>query len=327
MDFNLETLKKLSNHHKKLMNMISDNINNFQFDKEIYEFINSYYLFNNLTKAFPIGISINEIVAHNSFHPNNIIKLQNGDLIKIDFGLIEDGNIIDSARTFVYQGSINDVKAINDSKNIVKKLEEFIIKELKSLGKVNVQKISTMTNALIVSMGYNSLGLIGGHSIEYNRVHGKKLILNKPLHLLNPEASKFIDKDWILEDKEMFALEIYLPECKAEGELIQNTTLPITHYQINIDKRYDLDVLNRLSKKELDTINKLSNEVEDFVYEWNIHEKYNSQIINKLIKLELIIKHYPLEFISKNKTITKYIQYEDCYLILDGNLINLMEIE
>lgn len=326
MEFNLEILKKLSEHHKTIMNMISEKINDLDSDKEIYQFINNYYLSNNLIKAFPIGISINQIVAHNSFHPNNIIKLKPGDLIKIDFGLVEDGNIIDSARTFVYKGSCNEVKGINDSKIIVKKLEEFISEELKSHGKVNIQRISTMTNALIVSMGYNSLGLIGGHSIEYNKVHGKKLILNKPLSLLGQEASNFIDKNWILEDKEMFALEIYIPEFKAEGELIQNTTLPITHYQINIDKRYDKDVLNKLSKKELETINRLFNEVKDFVYEWNIHEKYNPQIINNLIKQGLIIKHYPLEFVNKNKSITKYIQYEDCYLISEGNLINLMEI-
>lgn len=322
--FDILILKKLADHHKILMNLLNNLIDTFESDMDIYNFIDNYYQINNLIKAFPIGISINQIVAHNSYHPNNLIKLKPDNIIKIDFGFVESGNIIDSARTFVYKYS-NEVKAIEDSKKITKKLEEFIRKELETKGEVNIQRISTLTNALILSMGYSSLGLIGGHSIEYNKVHGKKLILNRPISGLPIEASNFIDVDWTLSNNEMFALEIFLPELKAEGELIQSVNIPITHYQINMEKYLDPNILSKLSIREYNTIKNLYTLSKYFVYEYNLHKEIDKNLIEKLIKFELILQHYPLEFKSYNGQIVKYIQYEDCYLILNNKLINLLD--
>jgi methionine aminopeptidase len=75
-------------------------------NKDIYDYIDNYIKKNNLSKAFPIGISINYVIAHDSFHESNVVNLKKGDFIKIDVGLIEDGNIIDCARTFVYKSEI-----------------------------------------------------------------------------------------------------------------------------------------------------------------------------------------------------------------------------
>lgn len=48
--------------------------------------------------AFPVGIGINECIAHNTPLNNNEI-IKNGDLIKIDFGTHINGHITDSAFT------------------------------------------------------------------------------------------------------------------------------------------------------------------------------------------------------------------------------------
>jgi len=294
--------------------MVKSNINSWNSNKEIYENINKYMFDNNLNKAFPIGISINNIVAHNSYHESNQKKLCKGDYIKIDVGLEESGNIIDSARTFVYQEE--ESKVITDSKEIVNQIEKYIQKELDLHGSIMIQKISVLTNVLIVSRGYNSIGLLGGHTIELGKVHGKNLILSQPLHLLPESARQFIDSNASISNDEMFAIEIYIPEKKCVGELIQNIKIPITHFEINslVDK-------TDLSNDESTVREKILDETKGLVYEENINKKYPDKIIKSLIDKKGIITHYALDYTSEPKV--KFVQYEDCFIIKNNKLINL----
>jgi methionine aminopeptidase len=273
---------------------------------------------NNLSKAFPIGISINHIIAHDSFHESNIKYLKKGDFIKIDVGFIENGNIIDSARTFIYNSNVP--QCINDCKEIANGVEKFLQKEIAEEGKVQIQKISAITNALITTKGYNALDYLGGHTIEFGKVHGKHYILNKPLKLLPKEAEMFIDPLAEIGEEEMFAIEIYIGEKKSTGCMIKSTIIPITHYQLNT-----IEEINKLklNQKEKLIINEILSKTSNLVYEYIIHKDFNQQIIKKLIELGAIIQHDVLEFKSNSTEKIKYIQYEDCYLIRDKKLINL----
>lgn len=315
--FNLEILNKLGTSHKILMNKLSLLINTFKTDKDIYDFINNYIIDENLKKAFPIGISINEIIAHDSYHVQNLKQLKKGDFIKIDIGLIDEGNIIDSARTFVYNSSIP--KCIIDCESIAKSIEEFISKVIIAEGKISIQKISALTNALITTKNYSALDYLGGHTIEFNKVHGKHYILNKPLKLLPKEAEKYIDSNAEIGEGEMFAIEIYIGEKKSNGKMIKNNSIPVTHYQINPDL-----ILEKIKNlKEKNVFQEIKNKTNSLVYDYKLHDMYDKQIIEKLINLECIIKHYPLEFKSDSKDKIKYIQYEDCFIIKNKKLINL----
>jgi len=317
--FNLEILKKLGNYHKKLMNELDKQINTFETNKDIYNYINEYMISNNLLKAFPIGISINHVIAHDSFHESSIKKLKVGDFIKIDVGLIELGNIIDSARTFVYKSDLP--QCVIDCKTIAKSVEESISKDIIEGKPILIQKISALTNALITIKGYNALDYLGGHTIEYGKVHGSHYILNKPLKLLPKEAQMFIDHTATIEEDEMFAIEIYIGEKKSNGTMIKSTTIPITHYQVNDE--ITKDMLEKLKLNEKELFEKIKLETKGLVYEYTIHSNYNTQIINKLIKENYIIKHEALEFKSNSKEKIKYIQYEDCFIIKNNQLYNL----
>lgn len=319
-EFDLNILIKLGNLHKILMQELSEKINFFNTNKDIYLHIDNYLKENNLKKAFPIGISINQIIAHDSYHQSNFIILKKGDFIKIDVGLIEEGNIIDSARTFVYKDDVP--KCIDDCKLIAKSVEEFIRKNVIEEEKVMIQKISALTNALIVMKGYISLDYLGGHTIEYGKVHGKHLILNKPYKLLPKEAHQFIDPNAEISEGEMFAIEIYIGEKKAQGVMIKNNILPTTHFQINENlTKYELDKLTLDEKNVYMEIMKITN---NLVYEYNLHDNYKYKIIKKLIDLKYIIEHEPLEFKSNIRgEKIKYIQYEDCFIIKNNQLINL----
>lgn len=319
--FNIETLTKLGNLHKNLMENLNKIINSFEYDKDIYDYINNYISENNLTKAFPIGISINHVIAHDSYHKQNMKKLIRGDFIKIDVGFIENGNIIDSARTFVYGlDNINYPKCITDCENIFLNIEKYIKEQIEKDGKILIQKISAMTCAQIISKGYDALDFLGGHTIEYGKVHGKNYILNKPLKLLPKDALLFVNPDAEIGEEEMFAIEIYIGEKKASGTMIKSTQIPITHFQI-ADK-IELDKI-RLNKSESNVIEQILNLTNNLAYEYTLHEKFDKKIIKELIIKNAIIKHEPLEFKSNSKEKIKYIQYEDCFLIRDGKLINL----
>jgi methionine aminopeptidase len=317
--FNLDTLTKLGTHHKKLMCELEKQLDSFISDKDIYTYVNNYIEQNNLGKAFPIGISINHIIAHDSFHESEIKKLKKGDFVKIDVGLIEQGNIIDSARTFVYKDITP--QCIIDCKLIAKGVENSINKDIENNGKVLIQKISAHTNALIGMKGYLALDYLGGHTIEYGKVHGDKLILNKPRKLLPKEAQIYIDPNATIEEGEMFAIEIYIGEKKTNGTMIKNVILPTTHFEIN--ENTNDNKINKLKQNEKDVYFNLKEQTNNLVYEYREHNNFDKRIIKKLIDLQFIIKHEPLEFKSNTKQKIKYIQYEDCFIIKNGKLINL----
>lgn len=318
--FCFETLNKLGNYHKKLMEELKKSINLFNTNKDIYEFIDNYLKTNRLCKAFPIGISINHIIAHDSYHEFYIQKLKQGDFIKIDVGLIENGNIIDSARTFIYKSNTDIPKCILDCADIAEQVEKFIKKQIESEGKILIQKISAITNALISSKGYNALDYLGGHTIEYGKVHGKHYILNKPLKLLPKEAEQFIDQSAEIGNEEMFAIEIYIGENKSSGNMIKSLSSPITHFQVAEEE--ELNKL-KLNSEETNILNKIISTTNKLVYEYILHKNFDPKIIKKLIDIGAIVKHDVLEFKSNSKEKIKYIQYEDCFLIRNGELINL----
>ena len=51
----------------------------FKTNKILYDFITNYINTNNLNKAFPVGISVNNIIAHDSYHPEHLIIFKKGD--------------------------------------------------------------------------------------------------------------------------------------------------------------------------------------------------------------------------------------------------------
>ena len=317
-NFNLEKLEFLANHHKTLISKIKNKIetNEFKNNKNLYDFMTNYISSNNLNKAFPVGISINNIIAHDSYHPEHLVTFNKGDYIKVDFGLEEEGNIIDSARTFIY-GETNITKDINDCKEIVEEIEKYINKELSINNKILIQKISVLTNIQIIQRGYNALDFLGGHNIEKGCVHGKKLILNKPLNLLPQECSNYIDKLAEMTEGEMFAIEVYIPNIKSNGTMVQNRKLPVTHFEIDRDFK-----MNLLNVKERQIYQDLKEKTKGLPYEYHINDGYDKKVIKSLINKEAIVKHLPLEWIDNLNNI-KYIQYEDCYIIKDNKLINL----
>jgi hypothetical protein len=161
-------------------------------------------------------------------------------------------------------------------------------------------------------------------------VHGKKLILNKPLTHLPEQCKSFINPNDELVDGEMFAIEVFIPNKKTNGYMIQNDKLLITHYELN-DKLVmggtGLEVEGTglgLAGAEGDVLKDIAIITKILPYEYRIHDKYDKYIIKSLINKGYIKKHLPLQWVDKDKKKVKYIHYEDCYIIDPVNgIINL----
>jgi methionine aminopeptidase len=322
--FDIDILKYLGDKHKEMMNNLRTDIDSFETNKDIYENIYEFMIGNLLKPSFPIGISINHVIAHDSYHEKNLITLKKGDFITIDVGFIENGNIIDAARTFNYRTEKH--KSISDCESYVDRIEKYIRDALEENGKVLIQGISGLTDTLVASGGYSGIGFLGGHNVKLNKVHGEKMILGKPLTSLPEVASTLINKNETLSKNEMFCIEIYMSERFTEGQMIQSTRIPVTHFEL--DDKADTDKMKSDEKKMFEIIKEKTN---GLAYSYLVHDEFNSKdnkMINNLINKKFIVSHNALEFKTGTGSLVKFTQHENTFIITsDGELINLTKDE
>jgi methionine aminopeptidase len=210
-----------------------------------------------------------------------------------------------------------DTKAVGVCREIVKNVEIFIRNEYATNKKINIQKISNEIYNNITANGYHALDFLGGHTIEHGKVHGKKLILNKPLTHLPEQCKSFINANDELVEGEMFAIEVFIPNKKTNGYMMQNDKLLITHYELNdelIEIEGGIDKVG-LRDPEQDVLKDIATTTKGLPYEYRIHDKYDKYIIKSLITKGYIKKHLPLQWVDRDKKKIKYIHYEDCFII------------
>lgn len=180
--------------------------------------------------AFPVGVNINNIVAHDSKYQqfNNISDERvffTGDVVKIDIGVHINGRIIDSAFTHI----VTDTPGVHDAENIYNSVldasRESMFTAIKMAGPdQRLIEISESIDEIIQSYEVNisskeadgipikSVEGIGGHNIKQYRIHGGKLILSRP----DPD----IQGDQRMEEDEIYAIETYA--TTGYGTMTQN---------------------------------------------------------------------------------------------------------
>lgn len=122
--------------------------------------------------AFPLGINVNEIVAHDSCNPEDIREIKLGDIIKIDIGVHVKGNIIDSARSYCIGDEDEKISSLikstrNATLNICKNIKKgSVINDLHQYAGDLSQE-----NHSIQPVNY-----LCGHSVNLYKVHGGQKI-------------------------------------------------------------------------------------------------------------------------------------------------------
>ena len=123
------------------------------------------------TIAFPCNISINEIASHYTPPINDPLRLQKGDVVKIDIGVHIDGYIADTAATVEISTS-DHTDLIDASKEA---LENVI--SLTCAG-VNTNELGKTIEDTISKKGFTPIYDLTGHSLGQYSLHGNVNIPN-----------------------------------------------------------------------------------------------------------------------------------------------------
>ncbi len=214
--------------------------------------------------AFPVGVNINNVIAHDSKYMTRSGKCDDrefykGDVVKIDIGVHINGRIIDSAFTHIVtdKPGVHDIESIYNS--VLDASKDSMFNAIKLAGPdqrlVEISEtISEIIESYEVNIGDNTnlpikpvIG-IGGHNIQHYKIHGDKLILSKP----NYE----IQQDQRMEEDEIYAIETYA--TTGEGIMTQNEHInTCTHFM----QSYSND-LTKATKKDKKNFEKTE------LYDW-----------------------------------------------------------
>jgi len=120
--------------------------------------------------AFPVNVSLNDIAAHYTAEPNDILEVKDSDILKIDIGVQLDGYIADTAVTVCY-----DPKS-----EALVKVAEMALNEAVKIAKVDTKAndIGAAVENTIVKQGFKPIQNLSGHSLERYTIHAGRSIPN-----------------------------------------------------------------------------------------------------------------------------------------------------
>tara|TARA_B110001469_G_scaffold127611_1_gene149256 strand:- start:718 stop:1779 length:1062 start_codon:yes stop_codon:yes gene_type:complete len=214
--------------------------------------------------AFPIGLSVDSIVAHYTpfkmpkshisnlpYYLNPNTTLKECKLLKVDYGVQLNGYIIDAAFTL-------DFANTPESTILVKASNEIVNNVIKSCGiDVRLNSLSDIANEMILSYEVNDKPLklvsnVYSHNIEQWKIHGGKFISLDYKETHNNDEKSLIETK--MELNEQYAIEFYSTNGLGKGSLIDNK-LTYSHYRIN-ESYHDK---SKIPIFEIDKHNKIMN--------------------------------------------------------------------
>ncbi|KAL2269117.1 hypothetical protein VTJ83DRAFT_3963 [Remersonia thermophila] len=191
--------------------------------------------------GFPTGLSINHCAAHYTPNAGNKMVLQEDDVLKVDFGVHVNGNIVDSAFTMAWNPRYDPLlEAVKAATNAGIK-EAGIDARLGEVGGV-IQEVMESYEVEINGTTYpvKSIRNLNGHTILPYSIHGTKSV---PIVKTNDQTK--------MEEGDVFAIETF----GSTGQGYVHEDGEVSHYA----KRGDANKVDlRLSsaKSLLNVINK-----------------------------------------------------------------------
>ena len=179
--------------------------------------------------AFPAGIGTNQVTAHYSPQEDERGKIQETDVVKIDYGVHIDGYVADTAITITenprYQSLLEATeRALQAAIDVVKRDKR-------------IGEIGRAIDASATKEGFRPISNLSGHTVQQYIVHAGKSIPN----LYAPNLP-------VLKKDDVFAIEPFLTPKDAAGYVIEAPQENI--FSIVVRKRTGTreldDLLNRL---------------------------------------------------------------------------------
>jgi len=121
--------------------------------------------------AFPTNISVNSIAAHKTPLPDEYgLRVNVGDVVKVDVGVHVDGYIADTAVTLVFNDKLNA---------LAEAAEEALVRALKVVGDgVKFSKVGEVIEDVARKYGFKPVRNLSGHSLGRFAIHAGDVIPN-----------------------------------------------------------------------------------------------------------------------------------------------------
>lgn len=215
----------------KLHNEIKFAVNNFiQIGTKIINirhFIESEIRKRNVNSAFPVGININNMVAHFSPFVDDTQIINNGDLVTIDFGVELDGCIIDSAFT-------KEIETFNHT-NLIESSRLAVLEGIRNMKPhKKFEDVGEQIYNLVRSREHYVVKELSGHLIGKYKVHAGKSVPCYKKHNYQNDIDKYTHD---INVGEVYAIEVfttYNPQRLKSDIKTEN----ISHFSVNTDMRF-----------------------------------------------------------------------------------------
>ncbi|RHZ57159.1 methionine aminopeptidase 2 [Aspergillus thermomutatus] len=171
--------------------------------------------------GFPCGLSINHCAAHYTPNAGNKMVLQQGDVMKIDFGAHVNGRIVDSAFTMTFDPVYDPLlEAVKDATNTGIR-EAGIDVRMSDIGAAIQEAMESYEVELNGTMyPVKCIRNLNGHNIDQHVIHGGKSV---PI-VKGSDQTK-------MEEGETFAIETF----GSTGKGYVREDMETSHYALNPD--------------------------------------------------------------------------------------------
>lgn len=226
----LQDLRKAGECHravrKYVQSYIKPNIKITDICNMIENKIVEYTKFNNLSAgiAFPVGLSLNNVIAHDSANQNDNRVIGQNDVCKIDFGIHFNGHIIDCA----FSAAFNDIYeplllATRDATWTGIKFAgpDAMCNELSQHIQEVIESYEIELNGKIYPI--KAVRNLGGHSIDRYCIHSGTYILSCPSNSNDYTSMR-------MQENRLYAIETFA--TTGTGNYTYNND-NINHYMLN----------------------------------------------------------------------------------------------
>ena len=179
--------------------------------------------------AFPVGVSLNNIIAHDSCNSNDTRVIGPNDICKVDFGCHINGMIIDSAFSVAFNPEFENLLHASREATMtgikMARPDAYIYDISKAIKEV-IESYEVTINGKTHQI--KPISHLGGHSIEQYEIHGGDLIL------CAPHESREYKQARIRVDQQ-YAIETFA--STGTGTMQKSKSLPSNHYMLNKDNQ------------------------------------------------------------------------------------------
>jgi methionyl aminopeptidase len=163
--------------------------------------------------AFPVNVGINDVAAHYTSPPGDILTIPSASLVKVDFGVHVDGYATDTSVTVCLDPRLEPLAQAADEalQNAIRAFKPG----------VKLSEIGRIVQTTITRFGLRPISNLTGHKIERYNLHAGKSV---------PSVSAMGMNGTKIEEGEVFAIEPFVTFSRAQGAVTNGSSAYIYRF-------------------------------------------------------------------------------------------------